>query len=62
MNKAALYYLKNHHSDLTHQLESGGIDKINFASEATPYFDEDSEAREYLINLAIVIDQMEATE
>ena len=60
MNKLALYYLKNYYLDLTHQLESGGIDKINFASEATPYFDEDSEAREYLINLAIVIDQLEA--
>ena len=53
------YYLKNYHQDLTHQLESGGIDKINFCSESTPYFDEDSEARQYLVDLAIIIDKME---
>jgi hypothetical protein len=52
------YYLKNHYQDLTHQLESGGIDKVNFSSESTPYFDEESEAREYLANLSITIDQL----
>ena len=60
MNKLALYYLENYRKDLIYQLDSGGIDKVNFSSEATPYFDEDSEAREYLINLAIVIYQLEA--
>ena len=53
------YYLKNYHQDLTHQLESGGIDKVNFCSESTPYFNEDSEARQYLVDLAIIIDKME---
>tara|TARA_R110000803_G_scaffold172134_1_gene235051 strand:- start:236 stop:433 length:198 start_codon:yes stop_codon:yes gene_type:complete len=53
------YYLKNYHQDLTDQLESGGIDKVNFCCESTPYFDEDSEAREYIVNLAIIIDKME---
>ena len=53
------YYLKNYHQDLTHQLESGGIDKVNFCSESTPYFDEESEAREYIVNLAIIIDKMD---
>lgn len=53
------YYLKNYHQDLSHQLESGGIEKVNFCSESTPYFDEDSEARQYLVDLAIIIDKME---
>ena len=53
------YYLKNYHQDLTHQLQSGGIDKINFCSESTPFFDEESEARQYLVDLAIIIDKME---
>ena len=53
------YYLKNYHQDLTHQLESGGIDKVNFCCASTPYFDEDSEAREYIVNLAIIIDKMD---
>ena len=53
------YYLKNYHQDLTHQLESGGIDKINFSSESTPYFDEESEARQYLVDLAIIICKVE---
>lgn len=58
------YYLKNYHQDLTHQLESGGIDKVNFCSESTPYFEalatvQESEAREYIANLAIIIDKMD---
>ena len=53
------YYLKNYHEDLIHQLESGGIDKINFCSESTPYFDEEIEAREYIVNMAIIIDKMD---
>ena len=53
------YYLKNHYQDLTHQIESGGIDKVNYCSAATPYFNEDSEAKEYIVNLAIMIDKME---
>jgi len=53
------YYLKNYHQDLTHQLESGGTDKVNFCSESTPFFDEESEARQYLVDLAIIIDKME---
>ena len=53
------YHLKNHYQDLTHQLESGGIDKVNYCSAATPYFNEHSEATEYIVNLAIMIDKME---
>ena len=59
MNKLIKLYLTNYYRDLTHQLESGGIDKVNFCCESTPYFDEDSEAREYIVNLAIIIDKME---
>jgi len=53
------HYLKSYHQDLTYQLDSGGIEKVNFCSESTPYFDEESEAREYIVNLAIIIDKME---
>ena len=53
------YYLKNYHQDLTHQLESGGIDKVNFCSESTPFFGEESEARQYLVDMAIIICKME---
>ena len=60
-SKLVNYYLKNYHQDLTHQLESGGIDKVNFCSESTPYFDEESEAREYIVNLAIIIDKMDGS-
>ena len=35
-------YLKSYHQDLTYQLDSGGTDKINFCSESTPFFDEES--------------------
>jgi len=59
MNKLIKLYLTNYYRDLTHQLESGGIEKVNFCSESTPYFDEDSEARQYLVDLAIIIDKME---
>ena len=53
------YYLKNYHQDLTHQIDSGGTDKINFCSESTPFFDEESEARQYLVDLAIIICKIE---
>jgi len=53
------YYLKNYHQDLTDQLESGGIDKVNFCCAVRPYFDEESEVRQYLVDLAIIIDKME---
>jgi hypothetical protein len=56
MNKLIKLYLTNYYRDLTHQLESGGIEKVNFSSE--PYFDEEIDAKEYLVNLAITIDQL----
>ena len=59
MNKLIKLYLTNYYRDLTHQLESGGIEKVNFCSESTPYFDEESEARKYLVDLAIIIDKIE---
>lgn len=59
MNKLIKHYLVNYYRDLTHQLESGGIEKVNFCSESTPYFDEESEARKYLVDLAIIIDKIE---
>ena len=52
-------YLKSYHQDLTYQLDSGGTDKINFCSEFTPFFDEESEARQYLVDLAIIICKIE---
>jgi hypothetical protein len=58
VNKLIKLYLTNYYRDLTHQLESGGIEKVNFSSESTPYFDEESDAREYLVNLAITIEQL----
>jgi len=59
VNKLIKHYLVNYYRDLTYQLESGGIEKVNFCSESTPYFDEDSEARQYLVDLAIIIDKIE---
>ena len=59
MNKLIKLYLTNYYRDLTHQLESGGIEKVNFSSESTPYFDEESDARKYLVDLAIIIDKIE---
>ena len=53
------YYLKSYHRDLTYQLDSGGIDKVNFCSESTPYFEDGAEAKRYLVDLAIIIDKIE---